>query len=124
MKHKKIDKYKIKKLPKLDVEPPVGGYTVLHEGDGELIGVCSKPGITPPAPDEVISIYCRDMILIMDISKREVINACEAILEEKRALGIHFREPHYSNMVEINFKFKQRLLMTGDIDDLTFYFKV
>jgi len=124
MKHEKVDKYKLKKLPKLDITPPVGGYVVLHEGAGELTGVCSKPGIDLPSADEVISLHCRDTIHIMDINKRELVTACEAILDERKASGVHFKTSHYSNMVEINFKFKQCLLMSGDTDDLTFYFKV
>ena len=117
-KYKEVDKHKIKRLPKVE------DYTILHEGDGELIGVCSKPGIKLPDPDAIIRIYCRDLVHIMDINTKELVTACEAILDERKASGIHFKESHYSNMVEMGFKFKQRLLMSGDIDDLTFYFKV
>lgn len=101
-----------------------GDHYVLYEGDGELLGMGSKPGMNIPDEDKKVTIHCRDLVEIIEINKKTLVENCEANIAEKAALGYRFLEPHYSNMVPINFKFIQRLSVSGSVGKLWFYLKV
>lgn len=94
---------------------------LLFEGEGELLGICSKPGIETPEENAKVSIYCRDFVEIIEINKKKLVESCQAICAEKETFGIYFKQTHYSNAVPINFKFKQQLAVSGKIKNLTFY---
>lgn len=121
-----------------DIDLPKGVYR-LHLGDGELVGVSINPGIARPDPlptglsardleremeKRQIMLYCRDVVPIITLDRSVIIKRCSDKIQEKKDLGIEFLQAHYSNMVEVNFKFKQQLLISGNIKGFWFYFQV
>ena len=99
-------------------------HYMLHNGKGELQGFCAKPGMTIPGATKKFTLFCRDLDEIVKINKAELVTESERILDEKKAIGIEFVTPHYSNMVEINLKFKQHILIDGDFQNIWFYLKI
>lgn len=117
--------------------PQVNGYWLLHEGDGELLGVGIQPSHATAIATELaeyekkkkdkvplVKLYCRDLVNVLDLDKRTIVSICKELLAGCKEEGLLFREAHYSNMSPINFKFKQRLLVKGPIRHLWFYLKV
>ena len=131
MKYEVLSGTQLEKLPKIyktdaDKEAETSDQHILHEGDGELLGICIMPGKSTEVMESKgdIALYCRDLIEIMKIDKKALVGTCETKMAEKKALGYEFVNAHYSNMSPINLKFKQRLSVKGPLKNLTFYFKV
>lgn len=95
---------------------------IIEETGGLLLGVCTDPKLVATSKDVVLKIL-DDGVEVGQISKNNLITACEALREGDRLKGITYSVPLFVHAVNLEYRFQNNIHIEGDISGLTFYFK-
>jgi hypothetical protein len=97
---------------------------VLWETSGELLGISVKPDVTENDQSKKMLLTDRGLLPLIEINKQKLIASCGEKHANKSKTGIKYLIPHKSNMLDINFKFSEGLVISGFIRDVVFYLNV